>query len=63
MMMGLFLGFVVGALFVWYLERVREYNEVMADWNGAMTDMFNMVPQSQRFGYTEDFPADQKWHL
>ena len=30
-------------------------------YNALMTDMMNSVPASQRFGYADDFPKNQRW--
>lgn len=67
------LGYLVGGPYVFgviggvmsyiYVKFAWNHWHNMAAYDEAMTDMFNSVPKSQRFGYTEDFPQGTKWEM
>lgn len=64
--MSFWVGFATGiaaVLAVWFVWRIIVARRVLKQYNEMMTEMFNAVPQNQRFGYEKDFPKNQKWNL
>jgi hypothetical protein len=56
-------GLLGGALATMYIRRCVDYFRTMDEYDEMMTNMMNSVPQSQRFGYTEDFKPGTRWEL
>lgn len=54
-------GTILGAGLYHFISNEIEYQRMSAEVDSAMTGLFNLIPAENRFGYTEDFPADQKW--
>jgi uncharacterized YccA/Bax inhibitor family protein len=52
----------VAALVV-YLVAWARHRKNMRAYDRHMTMLMNSIPPEQRYGYTEDFPEDTKWHM
>lgn len=57
------LGLLTGVVGTLYALMVRRNLQTLKEYNEFMTDTFNSVPPSQRYGYEEDFPSDTRWEL
>lgn len=57
------LGVLTGVLGSLYARGVYLNWQYYREYDQAMTDLFNSVPESQRFGYTKDFPKNTQWSL
>lgn len=57
------LSAVTGAVVYHFILGEIEYQKALAEWDSAMTSMFNSVPKEQRYGFVDDFPEGTRWQL